>query len=351
MRCRALNLFNFKNISTERLLWDRGMNLLVGKNGAGKTNCLEALHLLLGWGPLGDRKDIATWGSEEKRTYITGEFDGEEEAFLALGIGGSTVVKYNGKRCSFPEVRSVAPSLAFLPSDMALLDGSPSRRRSFLDRLCALLYPLYARRLVEFRKAVRHRTALLRQGGNLGPLSKATAPLASWLWGARRAAVTGLSEELSELTGLLPLSLDLVHLRGGGGRAEDPLEDWWESLGARREKERLCGVPLVGPHRDDLGIWCGERIAASCLSRGQKRRTSAALMIAAGKCVERRLRRSPLLLLDEIASELDSEGRELTVSALLKTGWQIVATAAETVVPCWPGSVWHVEKGSIRPLA
>ena len=349
MRCGALRLRNFKNITTETILWGEGLNLLVGKNGAGKTNCLEALHLLLGWGPLGDRKDIASWGSAEKKTYVTGDFFGEEEAFLAVGIGGSTVVKYNGKRCSFPEVRSVAPSLAFLPSDMELLDGSPARRRSFLDRLCALLWPLYARRLVEFRRAVRHRIVLLRQGGNLVALSKAMAPLASWLWGARASAVSALAEGLAALPDLLPLPVRLAHVRGGAGRVKDPLEDWWESLEARREKERLCCSPLVGPHRDDLEVCCGERSAASCLSRGQKRRASAALMIAAGRCVERRLRRSPILLLDEIASELDAAGREVTVETLRSTGWQVVATAAGEVVPDWPGLTLRVEGGAVFP--
>jgi len=327
------------------------MNLFAGSNGAGKTNCLEAFHLLLGWGPLSDRKDIATWDSEEKRTYITGDFEGEEEAFLALGIGGNTIVKYNGKRCSFPDIRSAVPALAFLPADMALLDGAPSRRRSFLDRLCALLYPMYARRLGEFRKAVRHRSVLLRQGGNLAPLSRAAAPLAAWIWGARRAAAGVLAERLQELDDILPRSIDLFHLRGGGGREEDPLEDWWKSLDAQREKERLSCVPLVGPHRDDLAVCCGERLAASCFSRGQKRRASVALIVAAGKCVERRLRRKPLLLLDEIASELDMEGREITVSALSRTGWQIFATAAEEVVRQWPGKIWNIEKGRISPLS
>lgn len=350
MRCRALRLRNFKNISTGEILWDEGMNLLVGKNGAGKTNCLEALHLLLGWGPLGERKDIASWGSAETKTYIVGDFFGEEEAFLALGIGGGTLVKYNGKRCSFPEIRSVAPSLAFLPSDMTLLDGTPAGRRSFLDRLCALLWPLYARRLVEFRRAVRHRTMLLRQGASLGALSKAMAPLASWLWGARASAVDALSEGLAPLSELLPSPIGLAHVRGGAGRAKDPLEDWWESLDARREKERLCCSPLVGPHRDDLAVRCGDRPAASCLSRGQKRRASAALMIAAGRCVERRLRRSPILLLDEIASELDAAGRRITVDALRATGWQVVATAAEEVVPDWPGLTLRVDGGAVLPL-
>ena len=72
-------------------------------------------------------------------------------------------------------------------------------------------------------------------------------------------------------------------------------------------------------------------------------------MIAAGRCVERRLRRSPILLLDEIASELDTAGREVTVETLRSTGWQVVATAAGEVVPNWPGLTHRVEGGAVLP--
>ena len=348
MRCVSLRLHNFRNIKTGEIQWSEGLNLLLGDNGSGKTNCLEALHLLLGWGPIGDRRDVPTWGGSG-RAFITGQFAGEEEALLAMGVGASSVLKYNGRRCSCSEARSVAPSLAFLPSDMALLDGAPSRRRSFIDRLCALLWPLYALRLSDFRRAVRHRVALLRRGGDLGPLSEAMAPLASWIWGARESAVAALSEELLRVGELLPAPLDLALSRGGAGRVESRLDDWWESLDAAGPRERACCTPLVGPHRDDIEFMCGDIPASSRLSRGHKRRASAALVIAAGRCIVRRLRRAPLLLIDEMASELDRAGREIFVESLRATGWQVIGTAAEAVIPDWPGRVIRVRGGVLTP--
>ena len=349
MWCSEYLVRNFRNLSPVRISWDPGLNLVTGKNGAGKTNCLEGLHLLTGWGPFGERKDIPSWRGEGDRAYITGSFCGEEDLFLAMAVGGSTVVKCDGKRVSFPEVRARVPALAFLPGDMALLDGSPSIRRNFLDRICALLFPLYARRISDFRRAVRHRTVLLRAGKRTESVSRAMAPLAAWIWSCREEAAGLLSLGLAHFPDLSPAPLELVHVRGGGSGTEDPLDDWWKSLETWGERERKSCLSLVGPHRDDLLVRTGGREAAVFFSRGQIRRASVALMLAAGKAVEARLRRKPLILLDEIASELDGEGRKITVASLEGTGWQVVAAAAEMPGEEWPGSMWEVEEGAVLP--
>lgn len=351
MWCSEFLVRNFRNIFPCRVQWSAGLNLLTGRNGAGKTNCLEGLHLLTGWGPFGARKDLVSWEGREKQAFLTGTFCGEEDLFVATSIGGNTLIKCDGKRTSFPEIRAKVPALGFLPRDMALLDGSPSGRRHFLDRLCALLFPLYARKLSDYRRVVRHRTILLRSGKSTFSISKVMAPLAAWIWSSREEAIHLLSLGLTDFSDLLPGSLKLEYIRGGGGRKENPLEDWWDSLESRKEKERLCFVSLVGPHRDDLVVQIGVREAASYLSRGQIRRASVALMLAAGKAVEAKLRRKPLILLDEIASELDKEGREVTVVSLKNTGWQVVAAATEPVVDFWPGTLWKIEEGTIFPLS
>lgn len=351
MWCSDLLLRNFRNFSQCRVRWHPGLNLLTGRNGAGKTNCLEGLHILLGWGPLGDRKDLRAWDGCEEYAFVTGNFSGGDDLFAAAAIGRTTVLKCDGQRISSSDIRWKIPSLAFLPRDMTLIDGSPSGRRSFADRLCAVLFPLYAKRLSDFKRAVRHRTVLLRAGRALRPLSQAMATMAAWLWEARERAVTALARELEDFGDLLPLPLSLEFHRGGGGRQRDPLADWWESLEAARERECRCCVPLVGPHRDDLLMTSGGRAAGSLLSRGQKRRASVALMLAAGRVVERRLGKAPIILLDEIASELDEEGRKSTVAVLHRMGWQVIATAAEPVVRAWPGQVWRVDGGQVLPLS
>lgn len=349
MWCCEYLVRNFKNLLPHRIQWDPGLNLITGRNGAGKTNCLEGLHLLTGWGPFGARRDIPQWGNEERPAYVTGSFCGEEDLFMALVTGATTVMKCDGKRVSYPEVRARAPSLAFLPSHMALLDGPPSVRRNFMDNFCALLFPLYARWMGDYRRGVRHKTALLREGKNPKGASRAMAPLAARLWSSRDEAIGLLSLGLSSFPGLLPEPLELRHKRGGSLCGGDPLHDWRSSVEARSVEEGRSGLCLVGPHRDDLLIQSGGREGGVFFSRGQKRRAGAALMMAAARAVEARLKRKPLVIIDEIASELDREGREITFESLNKTGWQVIAASAELDEKEWPGVVWRAEEGAILP--
>lgn len=349
MWCSEYLVRNFRNLRPVRVLWDPGLNLVTGKNGSGKTNCLEGMHLITGWGPFGERKDLPTWGGEGSRAFISGVFCGEEDLFISMAAGGATLMKCDGKRASFTDVRARVPALAFLPGDMSLLDGSPSIRRTFLDRLCALLFPLHARRLNEYGRALRHKAVLLREGKSTAALSKAMAPLAAFLWTSREEAVKLLSLGLGSFKELTPLFLQLSHVRGGASGEGSPADDWRKSLENFEQRERAACVSLVGPHRDDLAVSAEGRSPAAVFSRGQLRRASVALMLAAAKAVEARLRRKPIILLDEIASELDEEGRKKTIESLAGTGWQVIAAAAELSFREWPGKLWKAEDGAVLP--
>lgn len=351
MRCKRTEWRGFRNLAVQRIEWGEGLHLLVGPNGAGKTNALEALSLMTGWGPFPGRKtsQMRTWGKDEK-AYLSGEFEGEERVVSAAVVGRATQLGCNGKRCGAADLRPRVPSLAFLPEDLALVEGSPGIRRRFLDQLCALLLPLYALKLHEYKRALRSRVILLRQGKNVGLTARVLAPLAGWLWSSREMAVRLLVEGLSAMHALLPAEVSLVFSRGGCAGEGNPIEEYWKSLALLEKRERLVGSPLVGPHRDDLFLGVEEQAASVVLSRGQRRRLAVALMLAAGYAVERRLRRCPLLLLDEVAAELDGEGRGLLFSSLAATGWQIFAATAEGTPYEWPGKEWRVHEGHISPL-
>ena len=350
MWCSEYLTRNFRNLRPLRTLWDPGLNLVTGKNGSGKTNCLEGLHLVTGWGPFGERRDLPSWDGEGSRAFISGAFCGEEDLFISMAAGGATLIKCDGKRASFTEVRTRVPALAFLPGDMALLDGAPSVRRAFMDRLCALLFPLYARGLSEYGRALRHKAALLREGKSAAALSKVMAPLAASIWTSREEAVRLLSLGLANFKELTVLPLQLSHERGGAfgdGAAE---EDWFRSLEKWSGRERAACVSLVGPHRDDLKVRAEGRPPGAVFSRGQLRRASVALMLSAAKAAEARLRRKPVILMDEIASELDEEGRRRTIEALGGSGWQVIAAAAELPKREWPGKMWKADDGAILPV-
>ena len=130
--------------------------------------------------------------------------------------------------------------------------------------------------------------------------------------------------------------VDLWPKRGGAGFGGDGADDYARALVVNGERERAMRFPVVGPHRDDIIITSQSRPASSALSRGLRRRTAMALMLAASESVRRKLGREPVLLLDEVAAELDPAGKEQLFSTLHARGGQLFAATAEPVSPAVP---------------
>ncbi|MCF7936419.1 MAG: DNA replication and repair protein RecF [Synergistales bacterium] len=362
MHIERLRLQDYRNLAPQRLEMSPGLQILQGPNGAGKRNLLEAVHLLTGWGPLPGRKtaDVLRWsrGAEEEtgrspgerrasRALLSGHFRGETEVHVAAAVGRSSVLWLNESKSSATEVRSSVPSLIFLPEDLALVEGSPAVRRRFLDRLCALLLPLYAQRLHSYRRVLRQRGALLRDRRSPRMTTQLLVDLGSWVWKARERTALQLAGSLEQVGALLPGPLVVEFHRGGGVGMPAPSDDFVQSLKKYADEERFRRSPRTGPQRDDLLLSAGGREASVVFSRGQRRRVAVALMLAAGHTVARHLKRTPLLLLDEVAAELDDEGRRVLAEALKDTGWQVLAATAEMVPPEWRGTVWRLDDGRI----
>jgi len=349
MILKRLKIKGFRNLKPHSLEMAEGLHLLFGENGAGKTNFLESMNILMGWGPFRGKSvgDVPCWHVKDEKTFVWGAFEGEESLEAAVGILKKTVFKVGGKISSASEMRNMVPSLSFLPEDMALVEGGPSRRRSFIDRLCAVLFPLYASTIYDYRRLLRQKKAALERRSNISLVNRVMAERAVWIWSCRTAALDLLRLGLNEAKELLPDEIDVSLVRGGTLGIDDPREDFWESIKAFKEKEELYRTSIVGPHRDEIKIASNGRGVEDFFSRGHRRRTALALMLAAGWAVERKLRKKPILLLDEVMAELDMEGREILVKMLESMKWQTFVTTAEDVTPFWPGEVWIVDKGKV----
>jgi DNA replication and repair protein RecF len=158
---------SFRNLEPRRQEWCPGLNVILGPNGSGKTNLLESLNVLCGWGPFegGKISSLVAWDSAEGRALLAGRAEGERDVEVEVRVGARTSLRAGNEKVTHSALRSLLPSLSFLPGSVGLLDGPPGGRRFFLDKLCALCSPLYARRLAEYKQLVRHRTSLLRHWG------------------------------------------------------------------------------------------------------------------------------------------------------------------------------------------
>lgn len=342
---------NFRNIEPREIKWSPGLNLLTGPNGSGKTNILEGINIVSGWGPLerGTRSSsLPTWNSGSSEVQLTGQLDDENGEIIKVKISSRYAIKIEDRPITASELRWKIPVLSFLPNDMSIIEGPASFRRRLMDMVLALLVPVYASRLNDYRRGIKQKTAILRNGGRTDLIDRALAPLASWIWKMREEVLVMISESLDNMCGLLPFRTEISLSRGGAGSLPVPEDDFSYSLRINKTRETVLKIPAVGPHRDDMIIRSNGTPAALSLSRGFRRRVAIALILAASEGVRRKLGKDPVLLLDEITAELDHHGRHLLFCALTDRKAQVFASTAEPFAGNFPGKVYGVESGRVE---
>lgn len=353
MGFKRVKFNNFRNIKPNEIAWSGGLNLLAGPNGSGKTNILEGINILSGWGPLesGTKiKALPTWKSGVETVQLTGQLDGDYGEIIQVRISGRYSIRINDKAVTATDVRVKQPVLTFLPNDMQLIEGAAAYRRRLLDMILALIVPSYAMRLHEYKRGIRQKAFILKRGENTGNIDRVLRPFAAWIWKMRKETVALLSSSLSGIGELVPNGLELSLKRGGADTCDDENEDYIVSLERAEEEEKRFGMPLVGPHRDNIVLSIGDKLASQCLSRGYRRRASIALMLAAADGVARKLGNMPVLLLDEVTAELDAEGRDILFSALTERKTQVFAATAEHFKENYSSALYRVTDGVVERL-
>jgi DNA replication and repair protein RecF len=342
-----------------------GVNVLVGPNGAGKTTVLEGIGYLSALRSFRGSPDGALIRSGAASAVIRGGFErisGEVRVEVEIPEMGRRRVLVNAKRpARLADVAAEVPLVAFLPDDLDLVKRGPSGRRDYLDDLIMRLFPAAGADLNEYDKALRQRNTLLRaRGRNVDVLS-----LEVW---DERLAVSGsrvLSHRLRLLDRLAPVLQDAYETVGGSERLgftyragwldlvdpetgrgpEDHIHHLRTALLERRSRDMEQRTTTVGPHRDDPGVVLDARDARTQASQGEQRSAALALRIGSYRALEARHAAPPILLLDDVFSELDAQ-RAAGVLALLPHGQVFVTTARDDEVPVH-GRRWSVQNGEV----
>ena len=352
LQIRSLRLTDFRNYAEAGVEFSPGLNLVVGRNGQGKTNLLEAINVLSG---LGSHRGAAgeamvRQGAERAVLSGTGSAGGRDVRMDAevKRTGGTRLLvnRVAVERMGASSSAGMLVAVAFSPDDLVIIKGGPEERRRLLDQGAARVRLLGATDRQEFERVLRQRTGLLKAAPNS---HRALATLDVWDESFARAGAVVVRNRLSVVDKLRPEVLRRYRSVAGvgaevsveykaswlepGAVSEDELRAaLFDALAKARSKDLERGVSTVGPHRDDVEVLLGGTDARLFASQGEQRSLALSLRMAERDLVAADRGEDPILLLDDIFSELDEVRRGHLV--------EMVATSGQTIATATSGAGW-----------
>ncbi|MGH2730340.1 MAG: DNA replication/repair protein RecF [Actinomycetota bacterium] len=375
MHIARLALEDFRNYEREEVELVAGLNLVVGPNAHGKTNLLEAVHFIGGLGsPRGP--DAAVIGDGAERAILHAQVvRGTRSAEIALELRAGRRARALVNGTAVPTARALSELIAcvfFGPDDLLLVKGSPDRRRRFLDDLVVKLRPARGDVRREWERVLRQRNALLKSSPReRGDAHDPGGALRVWNDTFCRAGAAVAAARLAGLASLVPYARKRYEAIAGRGSIElKYVSEWLDESVARaaidnpegidearlnevllektaaslgREIER--GVSLVGPQRDDVAVGLASSGGATVLdarnfaSQGDQRSAALALKLGEYDLLTETLGEEPILLLDDVFSELDPDRRRWLADTVRGGGQTLLSSAEPEVVELAPSDV------------
>ncbi|SDQ11365.1 DNA replication/repair protein RecF [Leucobacter chromiiresistens] len=388
MRVAHLSLGDFRNYASAELGLSAGPNLLIGQNGQGKTNLVEAIAYfatLRSHRVSGDAALIRAGRSSAIARMRVRAGEREVRLELQLNQGSANRAQVNGNAVRPREVTRWFSAVTFAPEDLIIVRGEPSGRRRFLDDALLARHPVASGALSDYEKVVRQRTSLLKSARGRGQSALATLPVwddqlvdhGTQIMLARRELLRDLSEPLRDHYAALvggdhaprvsmfesvgdarqsasvsretPSDEDLV--READVSRETLAREFREALAIVRGREIERGVTLVGPHRDDLALALNGLPVKGFASHGESWSFALSLKLALAELLRNESTAGdPVIILDDVFAELDATRRGRLMRAVADYEQVIVTAAVEADVPddvAWRRT--RISAGTLEP--
>ncbi len=358
MYLKKLELKNYRNYSQANLDFDKNTILILGNNGNGKTNLLESVYYLSTGRSHKTyiQDEIIKWGSNYstiKALIGSGRGDKEDrfiEIELRKGSSSNTKIRVDKtRRKKKSDFISLLPSVIFSPDDLNIIKSGPSGRRDFLDSVLEKIDGKYCRERTQYQKILMQRNSLIKSMGGSGRIDMENNPtLEAWDDNIVKYGIDIIKKRcglLGELKGefenymssfFKKASVDIFYIfswdrkdspdsfkspllsemAGGNFTGGDLKEIFYGKLKDSQKKDIRYKTTTVGPHRDDFVILLDDKNARYFGSQGQQRVAAICLKLCELGILRRKLKRNPVLLLDDVFSELDIERKKLLVKAI-----------------------------------
>lgn len=352
-----LELVDFRNYSEASFNFDPGITAVVGRNGQGKTNLVEALALLSTLDSFrgAPTEALIRVGIDTAVLRATVRDDDGRESLVELELSrhGRTRAQVNRQRLTRTrDLLGTVRVTVFSPDDLELVKGGPAERRRFLDDTLVALHLKYDAMRLELERVLKQRNTLLKQvNGRLDGDAETTLDV----WDARFAEA---GDQLGRArAALVERAAPMVHeayeqLAGTATPIDLRYEPDWrasglaEALRAARRDDVRRGVSTVGPHRDDVELYVNGLPARTHASQGEQRTLALAMRLGTHRLVAERVGSAPVLVLDDVLSELDP-GRCTALLGHLPAGQVVLTTAGPLPDAAHPDATVRIERGMV----
>ncbi len=358
MLLRRLQLRNHRNYAHLDISMEPGVNVFIGANGQGKTNLLEAVAILALSASPRTRRDVELVGPVAPASRIEADVESagrRMELTIAISVEGERArrtIEVDGARRRAVDLPGHFRVALFWPDDLGLIKAGPEQRRRFLNQLLVQVEPGYARALSGLRRILEQRNSLLKR---IAAGEEAVDSLDVWNVELARVGSEVATARAAAVRELAPSATRCHAEIGAGERLEieylGPPDDLAAAVHNSVADDLRRGSTSVGPHRDDVRVLLDGHDARGYASQGQQRTAVVSLKLAEAELVARRTGERPVLLLDDVLSELDLE-RRAALLRQVRNGGQVVITSVD-VGPFPPdliagARVWCVEAGQVK---
>ena len=365
MKLRRIALDGFRNYTDFTTDFSPGVNVIWGENAQGKTNLLEAIGFLSGARSHRARGDKELISFHRDRGTITAEVTSRGRDFLLevqLFRGARRRLFVNHVKCkTAAELGGIVQTVLFCPEDLALIKAGAAERRSFLDHAICQLRPRYAEALAQYSKLLEHKTRILRDWEKhpslldvLEDFNEAMARAGALVIHYRAHFVRKLAEKAAQIQtefsgGRETLALHYATVstvRDPLGPTVELYEDLRRHQDSHAKAERDARSCLSGPHKDDLVARINGQPARQYASQGQTRTAALSLKLAERELFRDDTGQWPILLLDDVLSELDARRQDFVLRRI--TGGQVILTGCEAPDGSFPeGRTLHIVQGKL----